>query len=223
MKRKPEDLYLDLSFPEPPRDRPYVFTNTVRTVDGRSDISGKSGAIGSDTDRTVMRNLRSLSDAVMIGSGTLLAEKVSLDIPEHLSIRRKTLGKSRRPLAVILSRNKDLPLDNLLDPEPGNTLVIGNASLDIGIILRFLKFQNSVQYLLVEGGSYINRSLQRAGVVDEIFLTIAPKFAGENHETLARNLDGTVSEAQPSIENLELLSTNIINSDVFLRYKVVCQ
>ena len=216
----PEDLYLDLTFPNPPPERPYVFINMVRTVDGRSDIAGKAGSIGSDADRTVMRNLRSLSDAVMIGSGTLLAEKVSLDIPANLSKRRTDLGKSSQPQTIILSRNKELPLDNLFNAEPHNTFVLGKESLNnIGDVLKGLRLQQSIEYLLVEGGTSTNRSLQIADLVDEVFLTVAPTMVGGNFEDSSRKSNGSGLDLNRSVDNLELCSANILNSEIFLRYK----
>ncbi|MDX6379365.1 MAG: hypothetical protein QOI57_389, partial [Rubrobacteraceae bacterium] len=48
----------------------------ITSVDGKAAVGGKAGSIGSPTDRTVMRTLRSHADAVMIGAGTLRAERL---------------------------------------------------------------------------------------------------------------------------------------------------
>jgi hypothetical protein len=53
--------------------RPYVFLNMVASVDGQTSTGGKASKIGSDIDRHTMRNLRSNSDAVMVGADTLRA------------------------------------------------------------------------------------------------------------------------------------------------------
>ena len=74
-------IYEDLS-PSWRRDgeRPYVILNMVSSLDGRTAIEGKAAGIGSTTDRKTMRTLRSKVDAVMIGAGTLRAEKLSLGL-----------------------------------------------------------------------------------------------------------------------------------------------
>src|SRR4051794_30153325 len=56
-------------------ERPLVAMNFVATVDGRATIEGRSGPIGSDTDTAMLAGLRTRFDAVMIGAGTMRAER----------------------------------------------------------------------------------------------------------------------------------------------------
>src|ERR1044072_8247853 len=49
--------------------------NFAATVDGRATIGGVSGPIGSETDTAMLVGLRSRFDAVMIGAGTMRAER----------------------------------------------------------------------------------------------------------------------------------------------------
>ena len=55
--------------------RPFVAMNFVATVDGRATIDGRSGPIGSPTDTAMLTALRARFDAVMIGAGTMRAER----------------------------------------------------------------------------------------------------------------------------------------------------
>src|SRR4051812_169185 len=57
------------------KERPLVAMNFVATVDGRATIEGRSGPIGSDTDTAMLAGLRTRFDAVMIGAGTMRAER----------------------------------------------------------------------------------------------------------------------------------------------------
>ena len=59
----------------PHEERPYVAMNFVSTVDGRAAIFGRSGPIGSDVDTEMLQRLRTRFDAVMIGAGTMRAER----------------------------------------------------------------------------------------------------------------------------------------------------
>src|ERR1700742_3409354 len=60
---------------EPGEERPFVAMNFAATLDGRATIEGRSGQIGSKTDTAMLVGLRSRFDAVMIGAGTMRAER----------------------------------------------------------------------------------------------------------------------------------------------------
>ena len=120
-----ERLYAGgLSFPEPPRDRPYVISNFVETLDGvvTYGISGKSGGGPisgfSGDDHFVMGLLRSVADAVLIGSGTLRGDPGHVRIPARIypdaknlyaELRRK-LSKPALPLNVVLTASGKVDL-----------------------------------------------------------------------------------------------------------------
>ena len=60
---------------KPREERPLVAMNFVATLDGRATIEGRSGPIGSATDTEMLAGLRTRFDAVMIGAGTMRAER----------------------------------------------------------------------------------------------------------------------------------------------------
>src|SRR2546423_13842867 len=75
----PADLYLNLEFPEPAADRPYIFINMVSTIDGKiliDPIGGTAKGLGSATDQLLMRRIEDNADCAMIGAGTLRAGNV---------------------------------------------------------------------------------------------------------------------------------------------------
>jgi riboflavin biosynthesis pyrimidine reductase len=115
----------DLSFPKPDSNRPYVIGNFVETIDGVVSfrIPGRSGggeiSGGSDEDRLVMGLLRSVSDAVLVGSRTFHEDPGHVRIPAFIypeakdlyaELRRK-LGKPALPLNVILTASGKLDLN----------------------------------------------------------------------------------------------------------------
>ena len=57
-----------------PEGRPFVFVNMVSTVDGRAQRSGSTRALGEAADLEMLLELRTLADAVLIGTGTLRVE-----------------------------------------------------------------------------------------------------------------------------------------------------
>jgi len=118
-----EDLYGgDLSFPA--MDRPYVIGNFVQTIDGVVSFqiplrSGGAEISGSNSeDRFVMGLLRSVADAVLVGSGTLHGDPGHVRTPEfiypeaaHLySSFRKKIGKPSVPLNIILTASGRIDL-----------------------------------------------------------------------------------------------------------------
>ena len=114
----------DLSFPAPHSNRPYVIANFVETIDGVVSfrIPGHSGGEeisgGSAEDRFVMGLLRSVADAVLVGSGTLHGDPGHVRIPAFIypeakelyaELRRK-LGKPPLPLNVVLTASGKIDL-----------------------------------------------------------------------------------------------------------------
>ena len=101
-------------------DRPYVITNFAITLDGRATIQGRSGPIGSDTDTQMLVGLRTKVDAVMIGAGTLRAERYGRIVPDpEKRARRERDGLPHDPLAVVVSGRLDIPWDAPLFTEGG--------------------------------------------------------------------------------------------------------
>src|SRR5680860_823286 len=108
----------------PHDERPYVAMNFVATVDGRAAIGGVSGPIGSAADTSMLAGLRTRFDAVMIGAGTMRAERYGGFVAnQEKRERRERLGLPHDPLMVIVSGRLDLPWDAPLFTEGGRVLI----------------------------------------------------------------------------------------------------
>jgi len=179
-------------------DRPYVVTNFALTLDGHATISGRSGAIGSDADTTMLVGLRTLVDAVMIGAGTMRAERYGPPVgdPAKRELRERR-GLAPQPLMVIVSGSLDIPWDAPVFAEGTGTVLICTSSdaeppptatevellrqrggCDLGRLLRHLRADRGVRALLCEGGPRIHGELVEGKLVDELFVTLAPKVSG---------------------------------------------
>ena len=228
-----EEIYHDLELPlSGSPSLPYVLVNMVSSADGRSSVGGKASGIGSRADRGAMRALRSHVDAVMVGAGTLRAEKLNLGLDEP---------EARQPLAVIVGGTRDLPLGERLanrqqkvilavpegargtvDAGFGRLTVVQTPSVRRGLVdLRwlheYLRTEHTVDRLLVEGGPALNRSMIDEGLADEIFLTLAPRILlGEE----AAILRGKAGEGTGRSRSLDLLSVHSSGSELFLRYRL---
>jgi riboflavin-specific deaminase-like protein len=215
--------------------RPYVITNTVSSVDGRTATEGKASGIGSATDRLTMRTLRSKADAVMIGAGTLRAEKLSLGLDSTDGVRQ--------PLAIIVTETGDVPLEEHLIVKEGQEVLIllsdavpegiverlhnlapvmrapadPTGAVDLEATLRALKAERGVEALLVEGGPGLNHALISRNLVDELFLTVAPALLGGSADQTLTLLRGPTLPARdrPAVV---LVSIHLSGGEVFLRY-----
>lgn len=228
------EAQLDLYRPweDPPEDRPRVAMNFVATVDGRATIEGRSGPIGSAADTAMLAWLRTRFDAVMIGAGTMRAERYGRAIrnPEK-RVRRERLGLSPEPLMVLVSGRLDLPWDAPLFTEGHGAVVIFTASetdppetetpvevvrhervVDLRAALRYLREERDVRALLSEGGPHLYGQMQAAALVDDLFLTISPKLAGGE---APRIIEGEL----PGVAALELAWLLEEDGELFARYR----
>ena len=195
---------------QPCAERPRVAMNFVATVDGRATIGGRSGPIGSDTDTQMLARLRTRFDAVMIGAGTMRAERYGRIVadPEQRR-RREQIGLPADPLMVLVSGRLDLPWDAPLFSDGGGRVLVFTASdeeppqtatplqvvrhegrVDLGAALTLLRAEHGVRALICEGGPRLHSQLQAAGQVDELFLTVAPKLSGAGPSILEGELPG---------------------------------
>ena len=89
---------------------------------------------------------------------------------------------------------------------------------DFKAALAWLHREWSVNTLLCEGGGEINDALLRENLVDEIFVTLAPKvFAGRTAPTLA---DGTGATLLSGATPLKLKRRKRVGDEMFLHYIV---
>ncbi|HEY5976612.1 MAG TPA: dihydrofolate reductase family protein [Solirubrobacterales bacterium] len=184
---------------DPPEGRPFVAMNFAATVDGRAAMEGVSGPIGSSTDTAMLAALRTRFDAVMIGAGTMRAERYGqMATKEETRALREGLGLSPRPLIVIVSGRLDLPWEAPLFTSGGGEVLILTANteaeapatetpvrvvrheggVDLAAALLALRQEQGVRALLCEGGPRLHAQLQAGGLVDDLFLTTAPKLSG---------------------------------------------
>jgi riboflavin-specific deaminase-like protein len=213
-------------------DRPYTLLNFATTLDGRATIEGKSVAIGSEVDTEMLQRLRTQVDAVMIGAGTMRAERYGRIVSDPLlRAWRERIGLPHDPLAVIVSGRLDLPWDAPLFTDGGGRVLIFTCSeadppetatpvrcerhekrVDLAAAMRYLRTERGIRALLCEGGPRLHSQLQAAGLADELFLTIAPKLAGGESP---RVLEGEL----PGVIDLQLVSLYEAEGELFARYR----
>lgn len=239
---KPDYTALDL--PEAPHDRPYVIANTVMSADGKSVIEGTEQGIGSEVDQRLMRELRVNADVVLNGAGTLRASGTSSRLgDEALEAIRIAQGKPRTPVAAVLSRSGDLPLERpfftaddfpavvyLSEQAPeerraaiaatGRPVVTLPDGSEFPEMLRHMRHDLGADVLLVEGGPTVYAELYARDAIDEAFVTLGPVVVG-GADTLTA-VAGERAFTRDEAKRLALLSAhpNPETDEVYLRYRV---
>jgi riboflavin biosynthesis pyrimidine reductase len=225
-----------------PPGRPRVLLNMISTADGRASLGGRSGPLSDRADRALFHELRGAVDGVLVGAGTVRTERYGRMIPDaaRRELRRER-GQSEEPLACIVSGRLALDGDVPLLREPAARVAILTAStaslpasaasveyvrtardgrLDLAAALGELRARFEIRSLLCEGGPHLALQLLEAGLLDELFLSLAPLLSGgepSGGEAL-RILAG--AELEPPAE-LELLGVLRSDSHLFLRYGVL--
>jgi riboflavin-specific deaminase-like protein len=231
------ELYRDLGLSACAHaDRPWLVTNFAATADGRVAIDGRSGPIGDEGDTELFRRLRTQVDALLVGTGTLRTERYGrvMRRPE-LRAAREAIGLAPDPPMAIVSRTGALPLEIPLFADPDSTVIVYTtpeapapdcaatvhltrldpAELTLTTVLRQLRSEHDVRSLLCEGGPTLMSSLLHEGLVDELFLTLAPQLAGGGTAPVL-----TTGAALPEPAALELVWVLERAGSLYLRYRV---
>ena len=173
------------------QERPFVTLKWAQSADGFIDRlrdGGQALSISNGVSRVAVHKLRSMHDAILVGTRTALLDNPSLDV-------RHWAG--RAPLRLVIDRDNTLPATlRLFDGSHPTVLFtarrddgrlgknIEQAVLDFSrdVIPQILDFLHSrkLNSLLVEGGAVLLRSFIDSGLWDAARVEVNPSlFVGE--------------------------------------------
>ena len=187
--------------------RPRVVAAMVGAADGRATVGGGAGGLGSPADRDVLRELRTACDALLVGPGTLIAERYATVLDPPQRERRRARGLPDEPLVATISRRGDPALADVplfaepglrvqvyteADPAPdldrGAQVAVHRAApgtLTAAVALAHLQSERGMRTVLCEGGPTLLRELVAERLVDDLVLTLAPLLvAGDERSVL---------------------------------------
>jgi len=223
---------------------PFVYVNFAITADGKIAPANRVfKPFSSKADQELLMELRTRADAVMAGARTVDRYPVNLGPGgKQRREKRKKLGFREYNLRVVVSgagtldanaqifKHRFSPIIVLVSERiSGRNLrklqsladevkVCGRDEVDFVKALRWLREKWHVKRLLCEGGGALNEALFRAGVVDEVYLTISPViFGGRDAPTLA---DGKGVEHLGDATQLKLKSYRRIGDELFLVFRI---
>jgi riboflavin-specific deaminase-like protein len=183
-----------------PDNRPYVVVNMVSTLDGRAALEGNTRGLGGEQDRRLFHLLRTAGDALLVGAGTARVERYGEAVKDdELRALRERHGLAPVQPTVIVSGRLLLPSDLPLLQAPGAPVIVATAADhelegvqadvtyertgdDLPLLLARLRSEHGLRSLVCEGGPTLTSHLLAAGLVDELFLSIAPKLVGGGDE-----------------------------------------
>ncbi len=195
--------------------RPFVLVNMAMTADGKIATANRAvSSFGSPEDHEHLLELRATADAVLAGARTVDAGTINLG-PGPARFRRLRLkrGLAEYNLRVIVSGSGSVnPAAHVFTKRFSPIIVLttaratparlkrlcaladevkvcGDKELDFSEALYWLHAKWAVKRLVCEGGGEVNDALFRAGLVDELHLTICPLvFGGRSSPTIAEGI-----------------------------------
>lgn len=205
-------VYANLKFPKISR-RPFFYTNFVQTLDGKVSVLKKGyWPIGSSKDHEVLLELRAYADCLIHGSNLAF---------EFGEVTLESLARSEfKALRIRLGKNENLPYFVVTSKaQKFKTLKANIVSHDIKALTNLL-YQKGFKHVLIEGGPTLLGSFLKESLMDEIFITIAPKIFGTAKNATKTLVEGILLPPE-KIKKLHLLSVKKLDSEVFLRYRVL--
>ena len=218
---------------------PFVFSNFAMTADGKIAFASREFVpFGSARDREHMMELRATAEAVMAGARTIETPGVTLG-PGGKKFQRLRLRRGLReynlrvivsgagsidPAAEVFKRRFSPVIVLVCETAPAGRIrqlrgladevgIFGRAEVDFQLAFRWLNEKWGVKRLLCEGGGGLHEAVIRAGLLDEMHLTICPNiFGGRTAPTLA---DGPGFKKLATAERLRLVRMRRVGDELF--------
>lgn len=147
----------------------------ISTPDGVVDVDGRSGPLGGPADQARLAELREAADIVLVGAGTVRAEKYGPPSRRELRIAVVTRSCSLDFSAPLFTSGSGLVVTTLDAPEvPVESVRAGTGEVDLAEVIERL----DAALVHVEGGPQLNAALLEADLVDAVNLTVSPMLFG---------------------------------------------
>ncbi len=178
---------------------PFVTLKAAMTVDGKiATANGESQWITGEPARRYTHQLRSRMDAILVGAGTVQRDDPRLTVrlgrgavaakPAHQPLRVILDSRLRIPLkakvlgaGTVIATTAQAPIGRIKQVQAKGAQVLilpaRNSRVSLRACLAELGKQG-VTSMLIEGGSEVNASAVRAGLVNRVALFIAPTLLG---------------------------------------------
>jgi riboflavin-specific deaminase-like protein len=226
-----------------PATKPHVVVCMAMTADGKiAAAGGGSASFGGPRDHARLLELRAGADAVMSGARTVDSAPVNLGAggEKYRRLRRKS-GLAEENLRVVASGRGSISLAaeifqwrlgpvivltsarassrrrEAIARAGAEVAVFGDKEIDFVAALGWLARARGVRRLVCEGGGVLNDAILRAGLADEIHLTICPLLYGGKAAPTISGGKGFASLAAAA--RFDLFSSKRRGDEMFLVYR----
>ena len=226
-----------------PPARPFVTVNFAITWDGRVSTRKLTPSdFTSPRDKRRLSEIRAGADAVLVGASTLAADRMTMGLSDPaLRAARVARKQSALPLRVIVSNSGRLSAGLRVFEKDFSPIIIfstakmpartraalaekadlwlhESATVNLPAMLATLRAGYRVKRLVCEGGPRLFRAMLAENLVDEIHLTLAPRFFGGR---AAPTLTGLPGGFLPRSTRCTLREMRVVGGECFLRYRVL--
>ena len=220
--------------------RPYVILNAAMTLDGKIATQTGSSNISGEEDLKRVHEIRKQCDGIMVGIGTVLADD------PRLTVHKIDANPEDNPVRVVVDSKCRTPIDARITNDDAKTIITcanefkddfiksekyevfkkrgvkffwsGDERVDLTSLMSYLH-EEGIEKLMLEGGSTLNFSMIKAGLIDEISICVAPMVVGgANAKTF---FDGEGFDLMDEAVRLELTDSYTLGKDLILKYNVL--
>jgi riboflavin biosynthesis pyrimidine reductase len=216
--------------------RPSVRLNMIVSVDGGTSWNGVSGALGGPADKALFAVLRSLTDVVLVASGTMRAENYGPAVmSQSIQDARRARGQDPVPAIAVVSTSCQFDFTSKFftaatqrpyiitsgtadadackqAAEFAEVIIAGDESVDLKRAVAELGSRGA-KSVLAEGGPTLNGELAKDMLLDELCVTLAPLLASGDAKRLI---------AGSTLDELARLRVHTVceqDDYLFLRYR----
>lgn len=219
--------------------KPYVILNAAMTLDGKIATETGSSNISGKEDLIRVHELRKEVDAIMVGINTVIADD------PRLTVHKIESKKEDNPIRVVVDGKGRIPIESRITNDDAPTIIAvsddyksdltasdkyqvlknkgvdfffaGENQVDLAKLMNYL-YEKGVKTLMLEGGSTLNFSMIKDGLIDEIRICVAPMVVGGVNAISLFGGDGFMTMDE-SVK-LELVDSFSCGKDLVLKYKV---
>ena len=215
------------------KKRPYVIAKQALSIDNKI-TNPRSKWLSGANSRKDVHFLRAISCAILVGSNTIHEDNPALDV----RLNKKdflTTDKIRNPVRIVLDSELNLNIDkykffrgkekkiifnNILDKKDMSKNIDyvkvkkDSLGLNLNLILSILAEKYDINYLMIEPGTKLLKSLIKKDILDELIIYKCPLIVGKSGLTSL-----SVEKKINGKKSILLESVKKISNDVRITYK----
>lgn len=186
------------------KQKPYVVMKSAMSLDGRTAMqNGESKWITGEASRQEVQLLRAMSDAIITGRGTVMADNPSLNVRDEKIVSNHYF---KQPKRIVLDSRGETNGAKIYEL-PGESRL--EKTKNLHDLLKALHEDNCNQ-VMVEAGATLSGAFLKENLVDEWHVFIAPKILGNSAKPLC-NID---FERMGDVYGLTLTSVEMSGQDM---------